>query len=581
MRLILILARTYPWRSAGIVLCLILGSAVTGLGTAAMLPTLAALAAGDRGGEIAPESELESIVLGGLGAMGLEPSLEVLISVMVGMALARAALVIPTNRLIGNAVARFARDLRIRLVRAITRARWSYLTGQRVGVLSAGFASEADRSAGAFLAATTLVAEALKVALFIGLASLVSWKVTGGGIAIGALLGVGLASFVRAARRAGAKQTRLTREALSRLQSTLVSLKPLKAMARESTLGTLLDADTDRLFRTVKRLVMTSETLRALQETLIALTVAALAYSVLRFLEMPFQSLLVLLFLFVRMLGSVSKVQRGFQELVALESAYLGLIETIQAAEAAAEPILQDAHTPPPKRLEEAVELRDVSVAYDQDIPVLEDFSLRIPAGKITALVGPSGCGKTTVADLVCGLVSPGEGEVSIDGTPLAEIDLHAWREQLGYVAQDTLLLRGTVLDNVRQDDPRVDREAARSALRDAQALTFVEENPEGLETPVGTGGAMLSGGQRQRVAIARALAHRPALLILDEATSALDPDTEAAVYRAIQERDDGITVLAISHQDALLEIADQVYQFEQRREVTTPHFATTLGGSQ
>ncbi len=569
MRLLLILARTYPWRATGIVFCLILGSAVTGVGTAAMLPTLAALATGDAGA--APASQLESIAIDALAALGLAPSLGVLVGVMVGMAVARAALVMPTNQLIGNAVARFARDLRIRLVRAITRARWSYLTGQRVGVLSAGFASEADRAAGAFLAATSLVAELMKGALFVTLAALVSWKVTAAGLAVGAFLALGLASFVRAARRAGAKQTRLTREALSRLQSTFVSLKPLKAMARESTLGALLEADTDRLFRTLKRLVMTRETLRALQETLIAVTVAALAYAVLRFLDMPFQSLLVLLFLFVRMLGSVSKVQRGAQELYTLESAYLGLVETIEAAEAAAEPAPRGG-APVPERLQDGVDLRDVCVSYDADTPVLVDFSLRIPAGKVTALIGPSGCGKTTIADLVCGLVHPQRGGVWVDGTPLADLDLRAWREQIGYVAQDTALLRGTVLSNVRQDDPRVDVEAARRALRDAQALAFLDEHPDGLEAPVGMGGSLLSGGQRQRVAIARALAHRPALLILDEATSALDPETEAAVYRAVQEREDGITVLAISHQDALLEIADHVYEFAPNREVRERH---------
>ncbi len=563
MRLLLILARTYPWRSLAIVLCLILGSAVTGLGTAAMLPTLAVLATGD-GAPAADASELETLVTGVLARVGLAPSLEVLIGVMVGMALARAALVIPTNRLIGNAVARFARDLRIRLIRAITRARWSYLTGQRVGVLSAGFASEADRAAGAFLASTSLVAEALKVALFVVLAGLVSWKVTAGGLAIGALLGVGLSSFVRAARRAGARQTRLTRDALSRLQSTFVSLKPLKAMARESALGALLDADTDRLFRTLKRLVMTRETLRALQETLIALTVAGLAYAVLRFLEMPFTSLLVLLFLFARLLASVGKMQRGAQELATLEAAYFALADTIASAEAAAELHAAEARAGAPRRIEDAVELRDVSVAYDPALPVLDDFSLRIPAGKVTALIGPSGCGKTTVADLVCGLVTPERGEVAIDGTPLGDLDLHGWREQLGYVAQDTLLLRGSVLDNVRQDDPRVDREAACRALRDAQVWDYVDEQPDGVDTQVGMAGNLLSGGQRQRVAIARALAHRPALLILDEATSALDPDTERAVYRAIQERHDGVTVLAISHQDALLDIADQVVRFER-----------------
>jgi ATP-binding cassette subfamily C protein len=274
----------------------------------------------------------------------------------------------------------------------------------------------------------------------------------------------------------------------------------------------------------------------------------------------------------------VSKVQRGAQELATVESAYTGLIDTVEAAEAAAEPLVEGSGAPVPTRIAQGVELRDISVAYDPGAPVLRDFSLKIPAGKVTALVGPSGCGKTTVADLVCGLVSPQEGEIRIDGTPIQEMNLHEWREQLGYVAQDTLLLRGTVASNVAQDDPRVDRDAVRSALRDAQALPFLEESPEGIEAPVGMGGALLSGGQRQRVAIARALAHRPALLILDEATSALDPDTEVALYRAIRNRDDGMTVLAISHQAALLEIADQVYEFEPSRDTPEPQSESLEG---
>ncbi len=196
----------------------------------------------------------------------------------------------------------------------------------------------------------------------------------------------------------------------------------------------------------------------------------------------------------------------------------------------------------------------------------MEGASLTIPAREVTALVGMSGAGKTSVADLVLGLVRPSRGEVWIDDLPLAEADLRAWREQVGYVPQDIALFRESVGANVSLGDPAITPSDVEAALGAAGALDFVRALPRGIDTELGERGAGLSGGQRQRLAVARALVRNPALLVLDEATTALDPESEAAICESVRGLRGRVTVLVISHQTALVDLADRVYRIEGGR---------------
>jgi ATP-binding cassette subfamily C protein len=204
--------------------------------------------------------------------------------------------------------------------------------------------------------------------------------------------------------------------------------------------------------------------------------------------------------------------------------------------------------------------LNTVSFGYDKHL-VLADASIEIPAGRLTTLIGPSGSGKTTIVDLVIGLLRPQCGMVCIDGIPLTELDLKAWRHMIGYVPQETLLLHDSILHNVTLDDPELGEQDAVEALQAAGAWEFVSRIPAGIHSTVGERGTKLSGGQRQRIMIARALVHKPRLLILDEATSALDPENEAAIGKTMEDLRGRLTILAISHQTALVERADRVYR--------------------
>ena len=149
-------------------------------------------------------------------------------------------------------------------------------------------------------------------------------------------------------------------------------------------------------------------------------------------------------------------------------------------------------------------------------------------------------------------------------GISLQEIDLRRWRSIIGYVPQETLLLHDSILHNVTLGDPELGYDDAERALRAAGAWEFVSRLPDGLDTVVGERGGKLSGGQRQRIVIARALVNRPRMLILDEATSALDPESEKAVRRSMEELKGQLTILAISHNRAMVSAADRVYQMAE-----------------
>jgi ABC-type bacteriocin/lantibiotic exporter with double-glycine peptidase domain len=181
----------------------------------------------------------------------------------------------------------------------------------------------------------------------------------------------------------------------------------------------------------------------------------------------------------------------------------------------------------------------------------------------VALLIAPSGAGKTTIADLVLGLVRPDGGAVYVDGVEVGELDLHAWRSQVGYVPQEMFLLHDTVLRNVSLGDPALSRDDVEEALRRAGAWEFVARLPDGVDDVVGERGSLLSGGQRQRIQVARAIVHHPRLLILDEVTSSLDPETERRLWESVARLRGETTILAVSHQPTLASIADRVYHVE------------------
>ncbi|KAL2870546.1 ABC transporter ATP-binding protein [Aspergillus lucknowensis] len=216
------------------------------------------------------------------------------------------------------------------------------------------------------------------------------------------------------------------------------------------------------------------------------------------------------------------------------------------------------------------VELENVTFSYPTrpGITVLDDFSLKVPAGKVTALVGQSGSGKSTIVGLIERWYNPSAGTIKLDGNLIDQLNLHWLRKNVRLVQQEPVLFQGTVFDNIRyglvgtpwENAPREEQlERVRDAARMAYAHDFISELTNGYDTLIGERGGLLSGGQKQRVAIARSVVSQPKVLLLDEATSALDPHAEAIVQKALDKAAEGRTTIVIAHKLATIRKADNI----------------------
>jgi subfamily B ATP-binding cassette protein MsbA len=216
---------------------------------------------------------------------------------------------------------------------------------------------------------------------------------------------------------------------------------------------------------------------------------------------------------------------------------------------------------PPPFKGEIAFE--NVSFGYDPTTPVLRDITFGITAGQMIGIVGPTGSGKSTVVRLIPRFRDPDGGTIKIDGVDITEFKLHGLRCQIGFVLQDTVLLRGTVRDNIAFGRPHATKDEIVEAAKLANAHEFIMRMPDGYDSLVGDRGMTLSGGQRQRIGIARALIRDNPILILDEPTAALDAESEELVIEAMERLMKGRTVITIAHRLSTLRDADKIVVIE------------------
>jgi ATP-binding cassette subfamily C protein len=565
MRLLFDLIKTYPWRTFFALVTILFAGIADGASISALLPLLRLVTSGQTPGsdEMVPESSeemssVEAMVVNTLASVGLEPTLGVLLVFVVAGVTVKSLLLLLADKHVGYSSAHITTDLRLGLLRAVLATRWDYFLHQPIGRLANSMATEAKRSAQSYVFGITMLTMFIQAMVYAAIAVAMSWKATlmvfGVGIAILAMSHL----LVRMSRRAGKKQTKLFKSLLTRLTDTLQSVKSLKAMAREELADSVLSTETSKLNRALQREVLSQAILAAIQAPLFAIVIATGIYVALEKMGMQFATVMVMVVLLSRILTQMGKMQKQYQKMISKESAYWSIQKAIKQAKSARE--ISSGSAEP--KLESGIRLDNVSFAYG-DKPVLQGISLRIRTRALTTIIGASGGGKTTLVDLIIGLYEPDSGTVYLDDVPLTQVDLKLWRQQIGYVPQEQILLHDSILTNVTFGDPQLTEADAEQALEAAGAWEFTKELPQGIHSSVGERGSKLSGGQRQRIMIARALAHRPRVLILDEPTSALDPASEAIISSTLQKLRKDFTILAISHQDALVDSADEVYRLQ------------------
>jgi ATP-binding cassette subfamily C protein len=555
----------YPRRTAATVFLLILAGLAEGVGVITLLPMLEQAV----DGSAAQGSRLARLVVWVTESLGIAPTLGGLLLVIVLAITAKGLLRWFAMQQVGYTIARVATELRLRLLRAVVRARWQYFVDQAGGTYANAISYEARRAAWAYKRACSGFADAIQAVVYLAIAFAISWPVALLAPLVGAILLYVLRGFVAASREAGLRQTEAMEALVGRLTELLPNIKPVKAMSREKDLVGLIEEEVWAYNEAERHSVHAYEAVDALREPIITIALALGLYGALSLGNLPFSVVITLAFVFYRLMIAVGHLQQKYQLMAHGESAFWSLVRKIDQAERAEEARQTTGTTP---QLSEHIQLHDVTLAYEETV-ILRDVSICIPAGRFVALSGPSGAGKTTLIDAVTGLLRPVSGFLEIDGTSLQDADLDAWRQQIGYVPQELLLLHDTVYRNVTLGDPSIRRDQVIQALKAAGAWSFVAHHPEGLDRIIGEQGGRLSGGQGQRLMIARALVHEPRLLILDEATTGVDPETERQLYDTLHGLLGSLTIIAISHQAALDGYADLIFEVtdHQVRRIQPP----------
>jgi ATP-binding cassette subfamily C protein len=498
-----------------------------------------------------------------LASIGLVHSVGSFIVFIVAAALLKALLSFLALAYVGITRARMLTAMRLRLIAALTSARWSFFAEQRLGGISSSVSTEIIAASDAYVASARFIATTLQMTGYIAVALLISWKVSLLGIASAALILAALRFLVVTSFRAGQKHYRRTADLSALLVDTLSNLKAIKSMNRGHEFSDLLTDKSEAARRAVSRQELARVGLVNAQDAMAVVVFGGGVYWAATFWQVPLAELVGLGILVFRIISTMTKSQSLLQVITVTEGAYWRVRDFIAKAEAAAEP---DSGTVQPQ-LRFACALEHVSFAHGAKL-ILDDLSITVERGSRTVLQGVSGAGKTTLIDLIVGLHHPSAGRVTIDGRDLREVSLAAWRSMIGYVPQELTLLHGTIAENITLGDRTIGEQRIWRAIETAGADGFIRSLPHDLATDVGEMGSKLSGGQRQRIALARALVVEPRLLILDEVTSAIDPETEEDICRRIATLGRDITVLVITHRAAWTRIATALYRISEGRAV-------------
>ena len=542
-----------------------------GVGVVLLIPLLGLVGLDVGGGAF---TAVIDAVEAGLRALGLEPTLGLVLVLYASVVVAGASLARLASLASANVAHGYAAELRAELQEALAHASWLFHTRSRGSHLTQVLTTEASRVVMATDALLALVVRVTTTTVYVVVAVLIAPTLT----LMVAVLGTGAIVALRRRTRAvhgiGRRIVAANAAMYAAIGEDLGGLKLIKGHGVEARSISVFAG----LTRRVAELYVASA--RVQLGTAFAMrTVSVVALSTLVYVSVSWfgiapAALLVLIYVFARLTPLIQGLQSSLQNFVANVPAHAEVITLRDAALAASEHVLGDDTV---SEVRDEIRADRVGFGYAPDRPVLHDLSLRIAAGTTTAIVGPSGGGKSTLADLLIGLHRPDTGAISVDGRVLDATWLQSWRSSIGYVPQDAFVFHASVRDNLRATCPAASDDDLWQALGDASAKGFVERLPEGLDTVLGDRGVRISGGERQRIALARALLRRPAVLVLDEATSNLDVDNERRVQAAVESLRGRLTIVMIAHRLTTVRSADRIHVLDAGRLVESGDWDTLV----
>jgi len=450
-------------------------------------------------------------------------------------------------------------DLRVRIYHHLQELSLAYYDHNRVGTILSTLTTDVQ-TIQSFASTSTLniVTDAMTLVVMIVVMLLLRWDFALIALAVTPLLIIFLIRVNKAIKTAVTEVRSRQSDLLSTLQEGLQSIEVVQAYSREDyedrqvqkvskdtvtawlktrRLSAMLSPIVSLVIAVCTGLVLWRGALLILAGTMTAGALTVFLAYLARFFQ-PVRAL-------SQMTNTLAQVSVGFQRVTAVCDADVVIPERPAPVE------------PPPFKGE--ITFENVSFNYDADVPVLRDVSFTIGPGQMVGIVGPTGSGKSTLVSLIPRFRDLAGGRITIDGVDISDYTLHGLRTQIGFVLQNTVLLRGTIRDNIAFGRPDATDDEIIAAAKLANADEFINRMHDGYASLVGDRGSTLSGGQRQRIGIARALIRDNPILILDEPTAALDAESEHLVIEALERLMAGRTVVTIAHRLSTLRDAHKI----------------------
>jgi subfamily B ATP-binding cassette protein MsbA len=452
------------------------------------------------------------------------------------------------------------KDIRNTLYDKIVALPISYFSEKRKGDIISRMSNDVKEVEMSFLTSLEAVfRDPVTIIIALGAMITISYKLTLFVVILLPISGFIISSLSKHLKASSLKAQQETGNFLSFIEETLTGLRVIKAFNAEGRISKKFKDSTYKFYRLMNHVLHRQTLGSPMSEFLGAVTIISILWFGGRIVlsnqgELKPEEFLTFILLFYLVLGPVKVITAAFYSIrkgMASADRIIEILDMDISIKDASNALIKT-------NFNSEIVLKNIYFKY-KDEAVLKDFSLRIPKGKTIALVGQSGSGKSTIANLITRFYDVNQGNVSIDGVNIKDINLKSLRNLMGIVTQDSILFNDTVENNIALGVDFADDEAIKNAAVIANAHEFIIELPKQYKTNIGDGGNTLSGGQKQRLSIARAVLKNPPIMILDEATSSLDTESEQLVQKALEKMMENRTSIVIAHRLSTIQKADLI----------------------